>query len=395
MSAFQPVVETEMSSLCIPRHLKVATNDPFSKDMNYYKQSISILLAVSVFIVAGNRAKADLSVPLEGTWKVNASTDSGQKHYTMTISKKDEVLGGSISEDGKDESRDFDRVSVDGKVVNLGIDIESDGQSGVLKVKAEEKETGTLFGRWSIEDSAGTEFMAGEWEATKEVADSLVGEWDTVAELPDGGNLKSLLTVEGSPGDYSGSFKSEAGKSAVKKIAEEGAKVTIDVVMEREGVTMDVQLRTEKEDDELEGTWHLSDGNGGESASGKWMATRRKAFTIVGNWNVVAILPEGDELQAVFEISESDEGELVGIAKIDDGQSELKTIAVGEKGEVTMTLGYEMDGTAGLVTIEATTEGDHTLKGNWKFSSVSGSENYEGAWSASRASEKRGVLRGR
>ncbi|MGK0184731.1 MAG: hypothetical protein ACI9R3_000505 [Verrucomicrobiales bacterium] len=363
--------------------------------MNHLKSLFSILVAAAaaaIALILGSAAAEELAVSVDGVWKVNASTDSGQKHYTMTISNGEgDALSGSIVEDGKDDERKFDRVAVNGKKLTLGIDLESDGQTGVLKVDAKEENPGVLTGKWSIEDSSGTALMGGEWDATKEVVASLAGTWDTVAELPEGGTFDSALVVSGSPGDYSATFEVEEGEVSARGISEKDGKIAIDVVIEQEGVKMDVQLRCELDGNDLIGTWKLTD----DSASGDWKATRRTEFVLAGDWDVLAILPEGEELQALFEIAKGDDGSHTGMGKVGDDKSELKSISISDDGEVTITLGFEMDGTAGLATITAEADGDNKLKGKWAFASDSGSENYDGEWSASRATEKRGVLRGR
>ena len=40
------------------------------------------------------------------------------------------MTGGGIVEDGKEDGRNLDRVTVEGKAVSIGIDVESDGQKG-------------------------------------------------------------------------------------------------------------------------------------------------------------------------------------------------------------------------------------------------------------------------
>ena len=84
-----------------------------------------------------------------------------------------------------------------------------------------------------------------------------------------------------------------------------------------------------------------------------------------------------------------------GKAKIEENELELKSIKVADKGGISMTLDYEAEGIPGLFTIKVEADGNNVLEGGWAFASADGSENHEGKLSATRATKKRGVLRGR
>ncbi|MDA0810940.1 MAG: hypothetical protein O3C21_00895 [Verrucomicrobia bacterium] len=352
----------------------------------------SLIVLSAVCALGFSSAYSDeLSVPLEGIWKATASTDGGDKNYTVTVTSDGGSLGGTIIEDGKEDSRNLDRVSVEGKAVSIGITFEANGQTGEVKVAAKETDPGKLSGEWSIVDSSGTKLMGGDWTATKEVEESLAGTWDSVVELPESGTMNSVLKFTEKDGGYEGTVESETHNSTVKKVTDADGKVTIDVTIEQEGVQMNAQIRSERDGNDLVGSWHLLDGNGGETASGVWKATKRAEFVLVGSWEITAILPEEKELQATFDIHQTDDG-LAGTAKMGDDGTELKSVTVGEDGAVTITLDFEMDGTAGVATIAAAPDGINTLTGKWTFTD-GGSENFDGKWSASRADAKRGVLR--
>lgn len=367
-------------------------NDRF-KPMKHlvYPYCVAVLFSI---LGLGVASADELPVPLVGVWKATASTDDGDKHYTITISKGEDALGGTIVEDGKEEERNLDRVNVDGKKVAIEIDVESGGQTGIVKVLAEMSEDGTLTGEWSITDTAGTPLMGGEWEGAKENSVLLSGKWDAVAELADGGTLESVLSITGKPGEYEGEFRSERGTRKAKKLTDADESVTIELAVEREGASMDIRIESKVDGADLVGTWYLLDAAGDEVAEGDWKAVKRVEFVLVGSWNVVAILPGGDELSATFDIAKEDDA-LMGRANIDGNGIDLKSVEIGDEGAVEITFGYEADGTAGLVTVEAKTEGNDALEGKWLFVSSDGSENLEGDLSASRVSVKRGVLRGR
>lgn len=333
-------------------------------------------------------------LPIEGVWKTTATTDDGEKHYTLTIIRDGDVLGGNIVEVGKEGGRSLNRVKVDGKTVSIEIDIESDGQAGVVKVMAQDSGQGALTGKWLVADASGTEVMSGDWEGTKVIPFTLAGTWDSVAELPEGNTLESVLTVTGKPGDYAGEFKSENSTTRVSKLSHEDDQVRIEMAIEREGVTMDVEIKARVDGNDLEGGWYLSDGSGGIAAEGDWKAKKRAEFSLEGSWNVVVLLPEGGEMQATFEITR-DGTALAGQAKTDNGSAALKSVSVGEDGEITIALDYEADGNPGLVTLSATADGADALKGTWVFAAGAAGENVEGRWNASRAVARRGDLRGR
>ena len=70
--------------------------------------------------------------------------------------------------------------------MTLEMDVEQDGQKGIVRVAAEEKSAGELVGQWEIVDTEGAKLMGGDWKASKEASYSLPGAWASVAALPEG-----------------------------------------------------------------------------------------------------------------------------------------------------------------------------------------------------------------
>jgi hypothetical protein len=340
-----------------------------------------LFVAIQSAVFSASRAES-LSVPLEGSWKVTATTgENDEKFYTLTITKEEKKFGGTFVEDGKDESRELSRVKVDGKKINIEIDIEVETQKGILKIITEEKESGKLTGKWSIEDTAGTEYLSGELVATKEIEATLPGKWDAVATLPNGNERTSVTTIEGTGPDYKGRSESERGTTEIPKIHQEDKHVSIEIPRERDGRAMIIKIKAALEGTTLTGKWTLLDDAGTETATGDWKATKRNEFLFEGKWNLVAIDPDDKEVKVTLDITQK-EGVYGGRAEFEKGALDLKEVT-HKKGAVSISVPYESDGTQGLITLKGKAAGSE-IKGTWSFVSTDGSVTEDGDWSASR-----------
>lgn len=103
---------------------------------------------------------------IAGTWETKASLpDGGNRPGTLTILQEDGHL--SVKAAGEQGERKVDRVKWENGQLQLELDVEREGRTGVIRVSAAGAGNGQLSGTWSVNDSNGTSLMSGAWEAKK------------------------------------------------------------------------------------------------------------------------------------------------------------------------------------------------------------------------------------
>jgi hypothetical protein len=102
-----------------------------------------------------------------GEWNATAIAPDGQEHHsTLTLTRAGaNYTGKATSEQGGE--RDLSTVAIEGKHLTLTLKMERDGQSGTITVKAEQKDDGSLEGKWSISDQDGGEVAGDAWTAKR------------------------------------------------------------------------------------------------------------------------------------------------------------------------------------------------------------------------------------
>lgn len=321
--------------------------------------------------------KAKAPFPLLGDWKASAESDNGTDTYTFTFEEKDsKVLGKSIDAEGKE--RVMDRVKIEGKTVTLETDVESDGQTGIIRVTAEGDDSeSALKGKWAVVDGEGKEWMSGNFSATREFKLDLLGEWAATAEVGEE-MMKASVLFEEVDGKVKGHFVGEDEKKVAFTEIDSGERmVTLDFVNTIEERELDFRISAEaKNADALDGKWVVFDESGQEGYTGKWTAERVIPFSLVGTWSTTAELPDGTMSTSVLTVAEDDEHKLGGTLVGQSGEYTLSSVALEEeKVTIVFPLGESK------VTISASVK-DGKLDGKWSMKSAD--EDLSGSWSATR-----------
>ena len=334
---------------------------------------------IAFFAVLGIVAQAQADhhlkpVKLDGVWKVSASMDGGEeREYTWTFKKDGDKFSGISLDHENDDERDFESIKVKEKKVVIEMEIEGDGQEGVIRIEGEEKSPGKLVGKWSVVDTP----YEGDFVAMREV--DFAGEWDAVSVLPDGQGIKSVLKLMKKSGKMMGVLDGQAGKIDLDKVSVKDGKLHVEFAFEMQGNEIEVSIDAKPEgDDKLVGEWSVPDGGG---TSGDWSAKRKSP--LAGAWKYMAVVPDGDqEGDIMFAMKD---GKLSGTSKGPDGDAtKMDKIAFDGK-KLMFSVPFERDGVEGIVNIEAKVQKDGSLDGEWILVGGDGNEYARDSWKAKRS----------
>lgn len=344
------------------------------------------ILATFIAILASACVAGAKEAPVDivGEWKATGDLpDGGTNASVVTITKDgDELKGVAVNDDNGNETV-IDRIKVEGKKVIFEIDVESGGETGLLRVKAELASDTELKGEWALFDDAGEERFKADWKAVREAPPvDIVGEWDAVAKTGDGQELKSLVTFAKKDDKLTGSSKSERNDTTFDSVKLEDNKLTVEMTLDMNGTELDVEIKAEpKETDHLVGKWIIFDDTGQEAASGDWEAKRKASFELVGDWDVVAKTDDG-EMKYETSFAKKDDAH-TGSVKSDAGEIDYDSIKID--GE---TVALKLPFGDGSVKIDAKTDGADKLKGTWTYLDGADSEAATGEWLATRKAKE-------
>ena len=330
-------------------------------------------------------AAAQERVSLLGTWTaIGDLPDGGTNESTLEFAVKGDAIVGTVVRDDEDD-RAIDLVKTDGKKVTLEIKVERDGQSGIIRVKAEETRRGRIAGTWYLIDSNGEERAKAPWVAERlsepepePATASIVGKWNAVATTQDGNELPSVVTFEGTPGKYTGKSVSDRGENAFESVKVKNSTVEIEFVLKFNDNEVDVRIEAElKDPDHLKGKWVIFNDSGEAALDGPWEAKRALQLELAGTWNAVASTDDEDrEHRAIFE--KTDQG-YRGRVEGENGSADYTTVKVsGNDVELVLPFGE------GTVKVVAKYTEAHTLKGEWAYFDSSDTEQASNAWVAKR-----------
>lgn len=348
--------------------------------MKSISRSFAVVFAV-LFCTAVQADHHHKPVDLVGVWDVVASSDGNSREITWTFKQEGKKVTGVSFDHENSEERDLDRVTVKDKKAILEIDVEQDGNKGVIRVEAEEKTPGKLVGKWSVVGEDGTSFMDGKLEAVKQVV--FAGEWDATSTLPDGTEIDSVLSLKGKNDKLKGVLESDSGELEIKKVAAKDGQLSLDFNFDMNGDSIHCIIKSKPQgNDKLVGNWVVLGEGGDEVAEGDWSAVR-KPRGLAGVWNVVAAVPNNADFTGTLTLTQEN-GKYAGVSKGDNRDaSPLKSVKVDGK-ELEYSTAFEGGGASGIITVTAVEQADGSLDGEWVFVGSDGNEQARDSWKATR-----------
>ncbi|MCA9213054.1 MAG: hypothetical protein KDB27_08315 [Planctomycetales bacterium] len=346
--------------------------------MRFISRALAITLTLCLL---SSGYAADKSVDLVGVWHATASTDSGDRELTWTFKEDGGKISGTSLDHESDDQRDLDRITVKDKAVTIEVDIEVDGNKGIIKIAVEEKSPGELVGKWSVEDRGGAQFLSGDITAKKEV--EFAGKWDASATLPDGGTIDTELTLKGKNSSLKGKIVGNSNEIDIDTITVDEGNIKLEFEVEMDGNKLDVVVSAKaKDSSKLDGKWAVIGDDGNEAADGKWTA-KRQPLNFAGEWTYVATVPGRDAYEGVLTLK-SNNGKYAGTSKGNDTEGrELTSVTIDGK-SITYTVTIEVEGIKGTITVESTLQDDGSLKGEWNLVDTDGTEVARDSWKATK-----------
>jgi S-formylglutathione hydrolase FrmB len=269
------------SSRAFVRELAAAGADyeyremPGKHDFAYWKANVRYSLSRQLEAMAQAAEAARKRPPspetlaaLTGAWKGRGTLpQGGERQSVIHLERKGDGLAGSF--ETEERKGDLSRVRVEGDVLVFEIDVERDGQKGMIRVDARLKD-GKLAGTWSARMADGTELASGDWQAVKEApaAARLDGSWKLVLNLGDQA-LDYTLRIRGEGEKLEGVLVSpRSGEHKFQTVTWKDGKLHMEIVRTYEG--MEIKWKYDGEltgkglsgkvvpegfENELSGTW--------------------------------------------------------------------------------------------------------------------------------------------
>ena len=211
---------------------------------------------------------------LLGTWEASAESDEGTRSFEWTIKKSGDAFAGEIVAKEDDSKYELKNIKVDANSVSFEFDFEASGEEMLIRVEVS-RVSSILAGDWMAMTAAGDTLATGAVDAARPI--NFTGKWTYVAELPDGGEMSSLMHLSGDADSMKGTVDTEHGQVDFKKIVCNDDAIEFAVVLEVEGEDRNISIQAKMVDDQLKGKWILMDASGGEEATGDWYAKRIKS----------------------------------------------------------------------------------------------------------------------
>lgn len=208
----------------------------------------------------------------------------------------------------------------------------------------------------------------------------LPGTWDATASTEEGERRITWAFAKDGDGFTGTSTDNESGEvRKLDRVKVGGDTLTIEVDFERDGDRGMVKVVAEQAaPGELAGRWSMQGADGTVYAEGAVAATKRRAPSAVGEWSVLAKVPEGDDVEATLTIEEHDAGLSATFENAAGGQLAVDQTTL-EGGALRLQFTMGDDDTT--VVVEAEFEGEDKLAGVWV---VPGREGAKGDWQATR-----------
>lgn len=230
---------------------------------------VGTLVAVSALSLSADHHKIE-KANIVGTWLgVGIGPNGEESESTLVFSLKEGKLK-ATSESENGEVRNLDRVKFDGESLKGEIDIDYNGQSGVLGVKAKLGAKGEFKGNWFANDGDGNELYSGDWTAVRSLKKAVAGSWDVVASTSNGDNEHQLVVTKGNSG-LEASVHSNDGSVDISKIRVKRNELSFQFEFGDGTIKVAAVQSGPKE---LKGKWTYFDSSDVEVGSGDWNATK-------------------------------------------------------------------------------------------------------------------------
>lgn len=219
--------------------------------------------------------------------------------------------------------------------------------------------------------------------------DNVIGKWNIVAETPEG-ESKSVWEFSRNGDDVSGKSIDEATGAVAEfeDVKISGNDVSFSLEIDFQGTSLQLDLEATVEGNELSGDWVASDSSGNDLASGNLSGEKvaqkkkkSKKDMVAGEWDSIAVLPDGTESESIVTIANKD-GKLSGGMKGDNGSPTFESVSLSGK---TLSVAFEIEvqGSMRNIEIEAELQDDGSLEGEWILVQDE-QEMATGPWSATK-----------
>ncbi|HVR73042.1 MAG TPA: hypothetical protein VMT52_01865, partial [Planctomycetota bacterium] len=207
-------------------------------------------------------------VSLSGRWKLLNERQGQKKEYFIVLHHEGEKLSGTWVSPRTGMQTIESGTFKDGKLA-LKVTRKLEETTRVYAVEAEQKETGKLEGRLTIDGRA-----AGPVVMTRS-ASPAAGKWNVISKAPDGGReYPSTIEIAEEGGKLTGKSSTQIGEFRLQALKMDGEKLTFELTLPIGGNDVTFVVTTEFEGgNRLLGRWKVKDAE----FTGEWTATREKA----------------------------------------------------------------------------------------------------------------------
>ena len=212
-------------------------------------------------------------IGLAGEWKVNVATPEGEGTLTWVIHKDGENLKGKGYDHDDNEERAFDRITTDGNKAAIEVDMDRNGKKVLIRIAVEQQSPNKLTGELKVTAEDGSVLMKAGVNCVR--VHHYEGEWESVAILRNGNELKGVLKLSGNNDD----LKGEVGRNATTEIDKASVKdgaLHLEFDFEMNGRTRDCLIAAKpKGANTLAGTWTVRRPIKNKDLTGDWKAIRK------------------------------------------------------------------------------------------------------------------------
>ncbi len=218
-------------------------------------QLVLLVLATAIVCFLAPLAVAADKPDPTGTWKWTYETPNGQSiDQSVQLKLEEDKLSGVYIGRGGQEVEIQDATLEEDQVA-FTVVRERGGQEIILSFSGK-LEGDEITG--SVEIDFGGQGFEGEWLAMRAV--ELAGTWNLSMTTPDGRTFDNVLELQQQDGTLGGTITGRRGESELQDVKVDGAKLTFNVVRERDGQEFVMKYSGELKGDKLTGNMEIDFG---------------------------------------------------------------------------------------------------------------------------------------